>query len=138
MQTTPHASPTKSLLGLPQLPPKLPPKPAGLGSALISANNNQPGLLGEYPAQAAAAVNALRGLLPQGVISQLPLSLPKPSVATTPGVNPGGLHKSVRSANLSQTRDKTKTRKQPRKAIERRDSTTESDEATGKDDFFLV
>jgi hypothetical protein len=43
------------------------------------------------------------------------------------------MHKSVRSATISrENRDKTKTRKQPRKAKERRDSTTESDEATGK------
>merc|ERR1712008_198059 len=106
-----HASPTKSLLGLPQgLPPKLPPKPAGsIGGAPIqssgsSANNNQPGLLGESPATA-AAVNALRGLLPPGhaLLPQLPLSLPKPLS--------GAPH--VRRANLSQTRDKTKTRKQP-------------------------
>merc|ERR1712083_252002 len=64
-----------------------------------------------------------------GMNPHLPLSLPKPSGGPQPVVN-SSLHKSVRSANLSQTRDKTKTRKQPRKTIERRDSTTESDEAT--------
>ena len=118
---------SKSLLGL---PPKLPPtKPAALtGTGSV---NKQPGLLGEYPVVAtAAAVNALRGLLP--------LPLPKPS-ATSSSSTPvhtsshrgqSAVHR--HSANLSQNRDKTKTRKQPRKLTkERRDSTTESDEATG-------
>ena len=117
---------TKSLLGL---PPKLPPKPPGGVSGLLVNNNNfksasankQPGLLGEYPVTA-AAVNALRGLLP--------LPLPKPTTPSLSTVNIS--HKSMRSATILQNRDKTKTRKQPRKAKERRDSTTESDEAAGK------
>ena len=71
---------------------------------------------GEYPG--AAAVNALRGLLP--------LPLPKPAPTAL-------IHKPQRNTATSQG-NKTKTRKvKPGRVVkERRDSTTESDEATGK------
>jgi hypothetical protein len=89
----------------------------------IKANNNdkQPGLLGEYPA--VATVNALRGLLP----------LPLPAKPVNP-TSVSRINKVPRSANLSV---KPKVRKAPRQGRsshpkERRDSTTESDEATGK------
>ena len=98
----------------------LPPPPASklqinkpTGGGLVS---KQPGLLGEYPG--AAAVNALRGLLP--------LPLPKPAPTAL-------LHKPQRSINNG-IGNKPKSRKvKPGRVVkERRDSTTESDEATGK------
>ena len=137
LTTQPGVNCSKSLLGL---PPKLPPKPgsSGMTGTGISVNK-QPGLLGEYPVVAtAAAVNALRGLLP--------LPLPKPSATSTGPVHTSSSHRGQtsvhshrHSANLSQNRDKTKIRKQPRKLTkERRDSTTESDEATGIYLFFCT
>ena len=97
----------QSLLGL---PPKLQIKP-----------NKQPGLLGEYPGAAAVnglAVNALRGLLP--------LPLPKPAPAAL-------LHKPQRTTTASQgSKPKSRKTKPGRVVKEQRDSTTESDEATGK------
>ena len=104
-----------SLLGL---PPKLPPKPMATSfkSRSNGLANKQPGLLGEYPATA-AAVNALRGLLPLPLPKATPTSL-------------SSSHKSTRSVS-SLPNSKSKIRKQPRKQKERRDSTTESDEAAG-------
>lgn len=104
--SSPSAGAKSSLLGNPPLKQPL-------------MNKQKPGLLGEYPASAAAsAINALRGLLP--------LPLPKTTTPSTVSCK-----SSLRSANLSQNA-KLKTRKQPRKAAkERRDSTTESDEPTG-------
>ena len=85
--------------------------------------NKQPGLLGEYPG--AAAVNALRGLLP--------LPLPNTKHANSAAAL---LHKPVkpqRTSTASQGNGKPKSRKiKPGRVVkERRDSTTESDEATG-------
>ena len=108
-----------SLLGLP--PPKLPQANNQPLPQALKSNNKQPGLLGEHPATATvAAVNALRGLLP------LPVPKINPHVMTKSGPNS---HQTVKGQNLV----KAKIRKAPRpKAKERRDSTTESDEAAGR------
>jgi hypothetical protein len=75
------------------------------------STGGKPGLLGEYPV-------ALRGLLP--------LPLPKLNVSSNRSAN-------TLQQYTQQQSVKIKMRKQPRKAAkERRDSTTESDEATGK------
>ena len=104
-----------SLLGLP--PQKLPQASSPNQPLALKSNNKQPGLLGEHPAAAVAAVNALRGLLP------LPMPKPIPSVQN-------------KSQIKGQNPVKIKTRKAPRpKAKERRDSTTESDEAAGN--YFI-
>ena len=107
-----------SLLGLP--PPKLPQASNQPLTQALKSNNKQPGLLGEHPATAAvAAVNALRGLLP----------LPVPKINPPHVINKNQGHQSAKGQNLV----KAKIRKAPRpKAKERRDSTTESDEAAGK------
>ena len=103
----------QSLLGLPPPPASKLQINKPTGGGLVS---KQPGLLGEYPG--AAAVNALRGLLP--------LPLPKPAPTAL-------LHKPQRSINNG-IGNKPKSRKvKPGRVVkERRDSTTESDEATGK------
>ena len=91
----------------------------------LKSNNKQPGLLGEHP-----AVNALRGLLP----------LPVPKITThVMNTKNNGNQGSLEKAK-GQTMVKAKIRKaaRPKQAKERRDSTTESDEATGNfDDYFI-
>ena len=92
-------------------------KPSLLGDPKKALNYKKPGLLGEYPA--AQAVNALRGLLP----------LPMPQ---KPGSNPSVPNLGNNKNSCQNGLIKNKTRKQPRKTKERRDSTTESDEPSGK------
>lgn len=106
-----------SLLGLP--PPKIP-QSNQQATVALKSNNKQPGLLGEHP-----AVNALRGLLP----------LPVPKITThVMNTKNSGNQGSLEKAK-GQTMVKAKIRKaaRPKQAKERRDSTTESDEATEGD-----
>ncbi len=125
-------SKSSSLLG--QYPNVPAAAPSSFAKKSYSKASQKPGLLGEYPG---SPTSLLKGLLP------LPLTPPMKhvnnNIHSSNGNNNSNNSLCNSTANSSAGQSKVKTRKSVRPTRpnkERRDSTTESDEAAGKNVFF--